>query len=47
MSLKRIKNNVGYFLAGAILFGVVVNVYMEFNSNTDGREPKCLYSSTQ
>jgi len=47
MSLKRIKNNLGFFLAGAILVGVVVNVYMEFNSDADGKEPKCLYSLTQ
>ena len=46
MSLKRIKNNLGFFLAGAILFGVVVNVYMEFN-NTNERQPECRFTLTQ
>ena len=46
MSLKRIKNNLGFLLAGAILFGVAVNVYMELN-NTGGKEPECRSTLTQ
>lgn len=46
MSLRRIKNNLGFLIAGAILFGVAVNVYLEIN-NDNNREPVCLSTSTQ
>lgn len=46
MSLKRIKSNLGFLIAGAILFGVAVNVYMEFN-NTNERKPECRSSLTR
>lgn len=46
MSLKRIKNNLGFLIAGAILFGVAVNVYMEFNT-IGGSEPECRSTLTQ
>lgn len=46
MSLKRIRSNLGPLLAGAILFGVAVNVYLEVN-NTGGKEPECRYTLTQ
>lgn len=33
MTLRwRIKNNVGFLLAGAVLFAVVVNVYFEIKT---------------
>ena len=40
MSLTRVKNNLGFLIAGAILFGVAVNIYMELNI-TGGNEPEC------
>lgn len=45
MSLKRVKNNLGFLIAGAILFGVAVNIYFELK-NTGGKEPECLSTST-
>lgn len=46
MSLKRIKNNLGFLIAGVILFGVAVNVYMELKG-TEAKEPQCQSISTQ
>ena len=46
MSLRRIKNNLGFLLAGAILMGVVANVYMELKG-TEAKEPACPSISTQ
>lgn len=46
MSLERIKNNLGFLIAGAILFGVAINVYIEINNNSN-MEPVCLSTSTQ
>jgi hypothetical protein len=46
MSLKRIKNNLGFLLAGVILIGVVANVYMELKG-TGVKEPTCQSISTQ
>jgi hypothetical protein len=40
MSLKSAKSNLGYLIAGAILFGVAVNIYLEFNTK-GGSEPEC------
>jgi hypothetical protein len=40
MSLKRIKRNFGFLIAGAVLFAVAVNVYYEFNT-ADLEESKC------
>jgi hypothetical protein len=45
MSLKRIKNNVGYLIAGVILFGVSANVYMEIQGTT-AKEPTCQFTLT-
>jgi len=45
MSFLRVKNNLGFLIAGAILFGVAVNVYYELGI-TGGKEPKCQYTST-
>lgn len=45
MSLQRVKNNLGFLIAGAILFGVAVNVYFELGI-TGGKEPECLSTST-
>lgn len=45
MSFQRVKNNLGFLIAGAILFGVAVNVYYELGI-TGGKEPECLSTST-
>lgn len=45
MSMQRVKNNLGFLIAGAILFGVAVNVYYELGI-TGGKEPECLSTST-
>ena len=45
MSLERVKNNLGFLIAGAILFGVAVNVYYELGI-TGGKEPECLSTLT-
>jgi len=37
MSLKRIKRNFGFLIAGAVLFAVAINVYYEL-SNTEANE---------
>ena len=44
MSLKRIKKNLGFLIAGVVLFGVGVNVYMELRSGATSYE--CQYIST-
>lgn len=46
MSMKRVKKNLGFLIAGAILFGVAVNIYYEINNN-GGYEPECQSTSTQ
>lgn len=46
MSLRRIRNNLGFLIAGVILTGVVANVYMEFKG-TETKEPQCQFTSTQ
>lgn len=46
MSFQRVKNNLGFLIAGAILFGVAVNIYMELGV-TGGKEPECQSISTQ
>jgi len=43
---KRIKKNLGFLLAGAVVAAVVVNVWHEIRSTEGGRDP-CLYTSTQ
>ena len=40
MTLNRIKRNLGFLLAGAILFGVAVNVYMELKTPA-AKETEC------
>lgn len=44
MSLRRVKDNLGFLIAGAVLFGVAVNVYYELGI-TGGKEPECLSTS--
>lgn len=44
--VDRVKKNVGFLLAGAILIGVVFNVWWELNSAEKGSEP-CPCISTQ
>jgi len=44
MILRRIKRNLGFMLAGAILFGVGVNVYIEVN-RTYEEETECRSTS--
>jgi hypothetical protein len=46
MSFRRVKDNLGFLIAGAILFGVAVNVFYELGI-TGGKEPECQYISTQ
>lgn len=46
MSMERVKNNLGFLIAGAILFGVAVNVYFELGITGGGKEPECLSTST-
>lgn len=43
----RLKRNLGFLIAGAILFGVVVNVYFEVYNTYGSKEPTCLSTSTQ
>lgn len=43
MTTGRIKKNLGFLIAGGILFGVAFNVYMEFN-NLNRKEPECRSS---
>lgn len=45
MSLKRVRNNLGFLIAGAILFGVAANIYYELNTTVDGNV-ECLCTST-
>ena len=45
MSLRRIRNNLGFLLAGVILMGVATNVYMEIQG-TKVKEPTCQSIST-
>lgn len=48
MSLYRVKSNLGFALAGAVLFGVLVNVFYELEINSEGgNDPVCLSTSTQ
>lgn len=47
MTIIRLKKNLGFLIAGAILFGVALNVYLEVNSTMRGKEPQCLYTLTQ
>lgn len=44
MSLKSLKENLGFLLAGIILVGVAANVYLEFKNT--GSKTECLYLST-
>jgi hypothetical protein len=46
MSFRRVKDNMGFLVAGAILFAVAVNVYYEM-SNPNSKEPTCQFTSTQ
>jgi len=46
MSLKRVKDNMGFLIAGAILFSVAINIYFEIG-NTNSKEPTCQYTSTR
>ena len=46
MSFKRVKNNLGFLIAGVVLFGVVANVYIELKG-TEVKEPQCQFTSTQ
>lgn len=43
MSLIRVRRNLGFLIAGAILFGVSVNVYYEINAGKT--EYECRYTS--
>ena len=45
MTVARVKKNFGFLLAGAVLFGVGVNVWYEVTGNQEGRNP-CLCIST-
>lgn len=45
MSARSFKRNFGYFLAGAILFAVAVNIFFELTGNNE-RPQECLYIST-
>jgi len=38
MSLKRIKRNFGFLIAGAVLFAVAINVYYELSSTSEDYE---------
>lgn len=42
---KTVKSNLGYLIAGAVLFGVAVNTYLELNK-TRGDEPECRSTLT-
>ena len=44
--MYRIRRNVSFLLAGAILAAVAFNVYYEVSSSTKGSEPVCLSTST-
>jgi len=42
---ERVRKNIGFLMAGAILVGVIFNVWYEIKSDAGGREP-CLCIST-
>jgi hypothetical protein len=46
MSLKRVKNNMGFLIAGVVVFTVAINIYFEIG-NTNSKEPTCQSISTQ
>jgi len=46
MSLKRVKDNMWFLIAGAVLFAVAINIYFEIG-NTNSKEPTCQSISTQ
>ena len=41
MSMKRIKSNFGYLIAGAVLFAVAINVYYELTTTEISEEVAC------
>lgn len=45
MIVARVKKNIGFLLAGAVLAGVAFNVWYEFNSTEEGSVP-CQCTST-
>lgn len=46
MSFQRVKNNLGFLIAGAVLFSVAVNVYYELGIS-GGNNPTCPSTSIQ
>lgn len=46
MIANRVRKNIGFFIAGAILALVAFNVWFEINSNQKGSDP-CQSISTQ
>ena len=45
MTILRVKDNLGFLIAGAVLFSVAVNVYYELGIN-GGTVPTCQFTST-
>ena len=42
MSLSgRLKKNLGFLIAGGVLFGVITNVYLEFFNVAGSADPEC------
>lgn len=47
MRFNRVRDNMGFLIAGAVLFAVAANIYFEINNTYGSKEPTCQSTSTQ